>query len=69
LRARRERPPCGGTTGKCDEFPSPHGLAPAEDYIGYEKSITFLDRELRRSLHPSEPLPCPLWVNSGHCRV
>jgi hypothetical protein len=43
LRARRERPRRGGTAGKCDKFPSPHGFARAEDYIGYEKNITFLN--------------------------
>jgi hypothetical protein len=26
-----------------DEFPSPHGFARAEDYIGHEKNITFSD--------------------------
>jgi hypothetical protein len=31
----------GGTTKKCDEFPSPHGFARAEDYIGHRKNITF----------------------------
>ena len=46
LRLRRERPCSGSATKKCDEFPSPHGFAPAKDYIGYEKNITFLDREL-----------------------
>jgi hypothetical protein len=36
----------GGTKKKCDEFPSPHDVARAEDYIGHEEDITFLDREL-----------------------
>jgi hypothetical protein len=27
--------------GECNEFPSPHGFAHAEDRIGYEKNITF----------------------------
>jgi hypothetical protein len=27
---------------KPDKSPSPHGFARAEDYIGYEKNITFL---------------------------
>src|SRR5262249_14454353 len=26
---------------KCDEFPSPHGFAPAKDHLGYERNITF----------------------------
>jgi hypothetical protein len=43
LCARSERPRRGGTADKCDEFPSPHGFAPAKDYIGYEESITFFD--------------------------
>jgi hypothetical protein len=41
------RTAAGGTAKKCDEFPSPHGFARAEDYIGYRKNITFWDRELR----------------------
>src|SRR6516165_10286336 len=45
------------TADRCDEFPSPHGFACAEDHIGYQKTITFLDRELRRSLHASGQLP------------
>src|SRR6516162_10436167 len=47
------------TADRCDEFPSPHGFAYAEDHIGYQKTITFLDRELRRSLHGSGQLPTP----------
>src|SRR6516225_6826465 len=45
------------TADRCAEFPSPHGFACAEDHIGYQKTITFLDRELRRSLHASGQLP------------
>src|SRR5262249_48103909 len=46
--------PCNcSATEKPDEFPSPHGFAHAEDYIGYKKTITSLDRELCRSSHPS----------------
>ena len=41
LRLRRERPYSGSATKKCDEFPSPHGFAPAKDYIGYEKVAHF----------------------------
>jgi hypothetical protein len=41
--ARGERPCNGRTADKCDKFPSPHGFARAEDTIGYEKNITFLD--------------------------
>src|SRR5215471_8633533 len=41
LSTRRQRPRCGGATDKCDEFPSPHGFARAEDYIGYKENITF----------------------------
>jgi hypothetical protein len=32
-----ERPRCSGAADKNDEFPSPHGLAHAKDYIGYTK--------------------------------
>jgi hypothetical protein len=52
LRARSQGPRRGDAADKYDEFPSPHGLARAKDYIGYEKNITFLDRELCPSLHP-----------------
>ena len=31
----------GSATQECDEFPSPHGFAHAEDYIESEKNITF----------------------------
>jgi hypothetical protein len=41
--ARRERPRCGGTADKYDKFPSPHGFARAEDTIGYEKNITWIN--------------------------
>jgi hypothetical protein len=40
LGRERQRPHRGGTADKCNEFPSPHGFARAEDYIGYEKNIT-----------------------------
>jgi hypothetical protein len=50
LGPERQWPRRGGTADKCDEFPSPHGFARAEDYIGYEKNITFLDQDLRSSL-------------------
>jgi hypothetical protein len=40
LRERREWPRGSGTADECDEFPSSHGFARAEDYIGYEKNIT-----------------------------
>src|SRR5215471_10221093 len=39
--ARLERPCCGGAADICDEFPSPHGFARAEDSVGYKKNITF----------------------------
>jgi hypothetical protein len=35
LRSRRDLPYGGRATKKCDDFPSPHGLAHAKDYIGY----------------------------------
>src|SRR6516162_11812656 len=43
LRTRSERPRYGGAADKCecDEFPSPHGFARAEDSVGYKKTITF----------------------------
>jgi len=70
FRTRRKRPRSGGgTADKCDEFPSPHGFARAEDYIGCENNITFLNRELCRLLRLNGPLPCPLWVKSGHRRT
>jgi hypothetical protein len=56
LRARYERPRCSSATDKCDEFPSPHGFARAEDTIGYQKNITFLDRELSFGI-PKRPAP------------
>ena len=34
LRTRGERPRHNRAAGKYDEFPSPHGFARAEDYIG-----------------------------------
>src|SRR6516164_3435994 len=34
--------------------------------FGCEKNITNSDRELCRSLHPSGPSQCPLWVKSGY---
>jgi hypothetical protein len=37
LRAYGERPGYGSTTKKCDEFPSPHAFARAEDRVGYAK--------------------------------
>jgi hypothetical protein len=52
LRAHGKGPCCSGAADKCDEFPSPHGFAPAKDYIGRKQNITFLDRELCRSLPP-----------------
>src|SRR6516165_4109478 len=45
------------TADRCDEFPSPHGFACAEDHIGYQKTITFLDRELRRFVTRKRPAP------------
>jgi hypothetical protein len=42
------------TNGSRFEFPLPHGFTRAKDYIGYEENITFLDRELCRSLHSNE---------------
>jgi hypothetical protein len=41
LRARHEWPRHDGAADKCDKFPSPHGFARAEDYIGYRKNIAF----------------------------
>src|SRR5262249_27525770 len=61
LRVRDERPPRTNAM-----IPPPHGFAPAEDFIGYENNITFLSRELCRSLRQSGPPSCPLWVTSGH---
>ena len=49
LGPERQRPRRGGAADKCDEFPSPHGITRAKDYIGYEKNITFFDRDLRSS--------------------
>jgi hypothetical protein len=41
LRARHKRPRCGSATQECDEFPSPHGLAHAKDYIGIKRISHF----------------------------
>src|SRR5262249_48449718 len=68
LRTRGQRPCCGGAD-KRDEFPSPHGFAHAEDYIGYAKNSTFLDCELCRRLRLTGRPPCPLWVISGHSPI
>jgi hypothetical protein len=43
LGERRNRPRGCRSADKCYEFPSPHGFARAEDYIGYEENITLLD--------------------------
>src|SRR5262249_37251335 len=61
LRVRDERPRRTNAM-----IPPPHGFAPAEDFIGYEKNITFLGRELCRSLRQRWPPSCPLWVKSRH---
>jgi hypothetical protein len=37
LAARRKRPCRCSPANKLDEFPSPHGFARAEGYIGYRK--------------------------------
>src|SRR6516162_10803395 len=57
------------TADRCDEFPSPHGFACAEDHIGYQKTITFLDRELRRSLHASGQLPTSALCQKQTCSL
>ena len=41
---RRKRPPCGGAANQRDEFPSPHGFACAEDFVGYKKISHFGSR-------------------------
>jgi hypothetical protein len=38
------RPRDGTTADKCDEFPSPHGLARAKDYIGIKRISHFGSR-------------------------
>jgi len=50
LRGDSERPNGCRATKKYDKFPSPHGFARAEDYIGYQKQYHILGRE-GRSLH------------------
>src|SRR5262249_18457907 len=69
LRLRDERPRSDVLRTNA-MIPPPHGFAPAEDSIGNEKNITFLGRELCRSLRQSGPPSCPLWVKSRHvqCR-
>jgi hypothetical protein len=52
LRVRDERPRSDGVVDKCND-PPPHGVAPAEDSIGYKKNITF--REFYRSLRQAGP--------------
>ena len=54
LRARRERPYGGRGTKKCDKFPSPHGFARAEDYIGYRQQYHILGREMLRTRRRSK---------------
>ena len=49
-------------------IPPPHGFAPADYFIGYEKNITFLGRELCRSSRQSGPPRCPLLVKRRHQR-
>jgi hypothetical protein len=39
---------------------------PPRTMSGAKKIITFLDRELCRSLPRNRPPPCPLWVRSRH---
>src|SRR5262249_14075445 len=65
LRLRDERPRSDVLRTNA-MIPPPHGFAPAEDSIGNEKNITFLGRELCRSLRQSGPPSYPLWVKSGH---
>src|SRR5215813_7546766 len=67
LRLRDERPRSDVLRTNA-MIPPPHGFAPAEDSIGNEKNITFLGRELCRSLRQSGPPSCPLWVKSRHMR-
>src|SRR5262249_61714305 len=45
LRTPPERPRYGGATDKCNEFPSPHGFARAQDYIGYQRKSHYLNEK------------------------
>ena len=76
-----ERPNGCRATKKYDKFPSPHGFARAEDYIGYQKQYHILGREACRSARTARPHvrfgsksdigACPRHVcftpKSGHC--
>src|SRR5262249_51518975 len=67
LRGDSERPNGCRATKKYDKFPSPHGFARAEDYIGYQKQYHFLGREVRRSLHQRPALMSALGQKQTFC--
>jgi hypothetical protein len=56
LREHRERPRYRRTANETDEFPSPHGFARAEDYVGDVKNITSQIEELCLEPNSGEPL-------------
>src|SRR5215469_6696002 len=63
------RTAAGSTTKKCDEFPSPHDVARAEDYIGYAKNITFWIENCAVRDTQAGRSRCLLWVRSGDERI
>ena len=50
------------------KFPSPHGFIHAEDTIGYEKNITFLDREIVPSFTPERARRVDIPMRQVHVR-
>ena len=55
------------TANRCDEFPSPHGFACAEDHIGYQKTITFFGLIIAFVRYTqAASFQRPLWVISGN---
>jgi hypothetical protein len=55
------------TANRCDEFPSPHGFACAEDHIGYQKTITFFGSIIAFVRYTqAASFQRPLWVISGN---
>jgi hypothetical protein len=53
LRPRRERPCHDGAADKCNEFPSPHGFARAEDHIGVSKEYHIFGSRIVVRQYPS----------------
>ena len=75
LRPRRESQSSCCAAEQCDEFPSPHGFARAEDYIECEKKYNTSDENcaVRYTLYHvrfgSQADHVRFTPESGHCRV